>query len=170
MVKYDFELIEKFKNKTEFNKYRNVNRPFTIERGKKELCKMCNSQSHKMNSQYCICTNKPCLDIGVCPAKYKITTCLKHDEVDLQKIKFFKLKDKDHNSDEIQVQTRGLSEKVKELIEDVINDYDSKPKRLFIRLSTKKKYKKQIDIQPTLVQIQNFSIYTLYLKKCIKVF
>jgi hypothetical protein len=49
----------------------------------------------------------------------------------------------------------GITNQVKELLEDLIINYDSKPKRIHIRLN-KKKFKKQVDVMPNLKQIQDY--------------
>jgi hypothetical protein len=159
MVKYEYELVEKFNSINEFKQYRNENLPFASQRGKTENCNMCHGMIHKMKTSYYICSNKPCLEIDICPVQYKTTTCLKNKDPERQKLKLLKLKGKDHNSTEKENKVRGLTEKVKQAIEDIINDYDAKPKRIFIRLTTKDKYKDIIDIKPTLLQIQNYINY-----------
>ncbi len=131
---------------------------FVSIRGKTDNCNICHGKIHKMKTYY-NCSNKPCLEIDSCPVQYKTTTCLKNQDTDTQKIKLFKLKGKDHKSTEIENKVRGLSEKFKQAIEDIVNDYDAKPKRIFIRLTTKDKYKDIIDIKPTLLQIQNYINY-----------
>ncbi len=51
----------------------------------------------------------------------------------------------------------GLSQKVKDKVEDQIYNYDSRPKRIHIKLAKlKRKNKSEIDHMPSLVQVQNF--------------
>jgi hypothetical protein len=133
--------------------------PFVSLRGKTDNCNMCHGKLHKMKTSYYNCSNKPCLEIDSCPVQYKTTICLKNKHLDRQKVKLFKLKGKDNKSTEIENKVRGLTEKVKQANEDIINDYDAKPKRIFIRLTTKDKYKDIIDIKPTLLEIQNYINY-----------
>ena len=157
-VSKSFELIRRFKNIKEFKQYRMENRTFSFSNTKYGICQMCHIKSHKMKTQYGICSNKPCLESGICPVEYKATTCLKYNDKQIQKINLYSL-DIDHKSDEIEKHVRGLTDTVKEIVEEIIHDYDAKPKRIFIRLTTKKKYKYKIDFRPMLSQVQTYISY-----------
>jgi hypothetical protein len=85
--------------------------------------------------------------------------CLKVDEERYRKRKFFEILDASHNSDKFErKKRRGLTETVKELIEDVISEYECKPKRIHIKLSNSK-YFKYVDVMPELEQIQTYIRY-----------
>jgi hypothetical protein len=135
-----FELVGKFKNIKEFKRYRMENISFSFTNTKYDKCQMCQIKAHKMKIQYGNCSNKPCLQSEFCPVEYKATTCLRYNDTQIQKINLYSV-GIEHNSDEIEKHVRGLTDKVKELIEEIIHDYDAKPKRIFIRLTTKNKYK-----------------------------
>ena len=65
---------------------------------------------------------------------------------------FFKEK---HNSSKIEIKKHGMSDVVKDLVDDLIYNYDSRPKRIHIRLN-KKNYKNKVDFMPTLRQVQDY--------------
>ena len=50
---------------------------------------------------------------------------------------------------------RGISAKVKEIIEEIVKDYDARPKKIHVKLN-KKKYQEIIDVMPSLQQIQTY--------------
>ena len=48
-----------------------------------------------------------------------------------------------------------MSCKVKKIIEDLIHNYDCRPKRILIRLN-RRRYRRKIDVMPTYEQIANY--------------
>lgn len=69
------------------------------------------------------------------PFRTKLCICLKHRDRLIQKHVLYTF-DR-HKSDSFVNVCRGLIEKAKECVEDLIYNYDTKPKRIHIRLSKK---------------------------------
>ena len=98
------------------------------------------------------CNDKNCNKNFKCERQIKILMCQKKE-----KVAYF-IKDT-HNVD---VELRrphhhGISPSVKEKIEDLIFNYDSRPKRLLLKLEKlRRKNKFQFDHMPTLQQVQDY--------------
>ena len=86
--------------------------------------------------------------IEICEKRYKTTICQNTKE-----IKFYT--SGTHNSSSLVYKKHGLTPAVKEIIEDLIHNYDNKPKRLHIRLH-KKHILPKVDIMPSLKQVQDY--------------
>ena len=110
----------------------------------KRHCVMCSRRGHhQMRVRYASCNCDECNQSTPCPCLYKIEICLKSENVQQQKVRFSE-NNMPHNSDlRKPVQTRGLSDLVKELVEKCIFNYDWRPKNIHIRLTTK--WRKHVD-------------------------
>ena len=149
----NFDLVNKFSNYHDFIEYKQANHNFSTDKSNKVNCTICNEGSHSMKAVYSHCVDLNCNSKDeMCPVRYRTFICLKHDNPENQKIFLYKLTGATHLSGNCQKSCRGLSEKVKEIVEDLIFNYESKPKRIQIKLQ-KKKFKPKIDFMPTLKQI-----------------
>ena len=151
-VELNFELKEKFDNLLDYEEFKLNNPNFTISHTKySNKCEIC-MKVHRMKIQYARCSSSNCLNIDSCGMRYKICTCLDNDEVKYQKRFFYTYGQ--HNNYLFVRKQRGITRLVKDLIEDVINLYDTKPKRIEMKLYAN--YKSEIDVMPTLEQIQTY--------------
>lgn len=97
---------------------------------------------HKM--RYCIdkCSNYDCNIAVECPHQHKILKCESTGAI--------RLFQKDIHAGKIFVRRQhGLSETVKELVEELIHNYDCKPKRIHFRLN-RQEYIERVDHMPSL--------------------
>ena len=86
-----------------------------------------------MRVNYGICNNKDCYyGAMACDWSCKLYTCLKHSEKSIQKMKFYTCGQ--HNSNDITKSNRGISDQVKEIIDDLVSNYDHRPKRIHAKL------------------------------------
>jgi hypothetical protein len=100
----------------------------------------------RCNDNTCNNTDEPC------ERKVKILYCQKREHVALYGKGVHRAESKDRIP-----KHHGISETVKEKLEDLICNYDSRPLRLHVKLEKlKRKQKIEIDHMPTLKQIQDF--------------
>ena len=72
-----------------------------------------------MRVNYGICNNKDCYyGAMACDWSCKLYTCLKHSEKSIQKMKFYTCGQ--HNSNDITKSNRGISDQIKEIIDDLV--------------------------------------------------
>ena len=81
------------------------------------------SFDHKWSIKQGICANNDCHLYSVCPKRVKIETCSKSGKTDLFQIG-------DHNSEKFLPYNYGMSKKTKTIVDDLIYNYDSRPKRI----------------------------------------
>ena len=139
------ELKGSFLNDHDFNKYLVKKASFSNLKSNLANCTMCDINDHKMRVKYGSCNNIACNAIEICEKRYKTTICQNTKE-----IKFYT--SGTHNSSSLVYKKHGLTPAVREIIEDLIHNYDNKPKRLHIRLH-KKHILPKVDIMPSLKQI-----------------
>ena len=88
-------------------------------------CDICKTSSHKMKVQYHRCNNPPCcIDCNHCLKRYVTYTCMLSDVEKLQKRQLLEVLDEKHNATQIVTKQRGLSQTVKDLIEELISEYE----------------------------------------------
>ena len=98
-------------------------------------CTTCPDSRHKMRCVIAKCTNEDCNQGNAsCPKRYKINTCQHTGMVQLYE-------DGEHLGEIFEINTHGISEKVKLLIEDLIEKHDNHPKKIHISLMTRKKWR-----------------------------
>ena len=139
----------------EFKQYANMQLCASIQRRNKDNCTKCDHrESHKMSSIYLIFNNPECK--MKCLVEYKALKCPKKD-----KFIIMKLNDHEEPIEQREFSTkRGVTPRVKELIEKLIFEYDiGMPKKIHMKIHNK--YKKTIEKTqgenlPTLGQIQDF--------------
>ena len=112
-------------------------------------CTVCKNDHHKMRIQYAYCNNVNCNEKELCPRRTKILTCKKNETENLVRM----YTANKHNSNHFKLKQHGISPSVKELIEDIINNYDNRPKRVHIKLQS---IKSRVDRMPSLKQVQDF--------------
>jgi hypothetical protein len=117
------------------------------------ICSMCHSKTHKMRYKIGRCNDKTCNNADApCERIVKILYCQKREHVAL----YGKGEHRAESKDRLP-KHHGISETVKEKLEDLICNYDSRPLRLHVKLEKlKRKQKIEIDHMPTLKQIQDF--------------
>ncbi|CAF1023345.1 unnamed protein product [Brachionus calyciflorus] len=148
-----FQLKAVFANHIDFNDYIIGRHPIHYPKFNKVNCTLCKNRSkHKMQQKYGFCSNKDCFLKEECPYRTKLCVCLKHCDRLVQKHYLYSIGK--HNSNSVLNVRRGLTEKAEEIVEDLIYNYDSKPKLIHVRM--KKKYKHKIDYMPTLEQVQHY--------------
>lgn len=155
-VTLKFELDCDCNNLAEFVKYRNRLIDYSNDHSNtRPKCTICNKNTqHKMRIQYGKCANENCYQDGnKCQRRYKTLICLKHDNKALQRHQFYICGK--HNNNESDNKNRGISSQAKEAIEEIINLYDSRPKRILTKL-TNLRTRIELKNMPTLKQIQNF--------------
>ena len=147
--KYDKIPNKIFQSNLEYEEWKKLEpNSWSFYRSQLKPCTICTSSNkHKMRTRYGQCNNKDCFANGLeCPKHYNINSCEKSgkmNEIGEHSGKNF-----------IRVQY-GLSDTVKELVEDFIHNDCYRPKRIHVKLA-KKKYRKKFDIMPTLTQIQDY--------------
>ena len=137
--KINFKILAKFKSVIEFNSSRqdpNVY-DYSIYCTSKVKCQLCTHSSHKMSVQRAMCSNSACKADSNCPKQYKLLTRLKGDAIQ-KKFKCELYSSGKHNSKVIVKETIGINSNVKKIIEDVISEYDTKPKRIHVKLHKKR--------------------------------
>jgi hypothetical protein len=162
-VKYNWDLKTKLKlTKREFKDWISSELSATIEKHNKTNCTCCDKigSPHKMSSMRLVCKNEECNKDHLCDVKYKVDKC-DNDEI------YFVYQYNKHKEGLIPKSNKhGMSNKIKDFINELIYEKDlSKPKKIHVKLSSKK-YKNKIDILQldlsTLQQVQN---YVKYLKQ-----
>ena len=148
----DFTLKEAFLTHREFNEYLKKTITFSTEKSNLVNCSLCHSRNHKMRYKIGRCNDKNCNKDFQCERQVKILFCQKSEHV------AFYTKDT-HNA-EFAIRRphhHGITPSVKEKLEDLIFNYDSRPKRLHLKLEKLRRNKKfKIDHMPTLQQVQDF--------------
>jgi hypothetical protein len=151
-AKINFLHRETFNTHKEFNEFTNKRLSFSIQKSSLVNCSICKSKTHKMRYKLARCNDKTCNNVDACPREVKILYCQKRETV------AYYTKGK-HNApyNERRPTHYGITPIVKEKLEDLIFNYDSRPHRLHLKLN-KLKEKKKIDIDhmPTLKQVQDF--------------
>ena len=144
-----FILIEKIQNANDLHVYiQNENISFSKTRSQLCNCTICkknNNRQHKMREAKRFCRNPSCNDTVTCPKQFMTRTCQFRNKV------AFYSTNEEHNSTTLAFNRHGMSSSVKLLIEKLIYNYDSRPKHIHIKLN-KNKYKKKLDLMPTLRQ------------------
>ncbi len=87
--------------------------------------------------------------LGRCGRNFKTHICLRHSDKKLQKHQLFAYGE--HSSGDFTKPNRSTTLVAIELIEKIIQDYDSKPFRIHMGMQ-RKKYANTLDTLPTLVQ------------------
>ena len=87
--------------------------------------------------QRAVCSNSACKADSNYPKQYKVLACLKGN-ADQKKFKCEFYSSGKHNSKVIVKETIGINSNVKKIIEDVISEYDTKPKRIHDKLHKKR--------------------------------
>ena len=78
-----------------------------------------------MKIQYGVCTNSPYIENkSSCDWRCRTHTCLNFNDIQQQKVEFYVYGK--HNTKKLEKNQRGITEKVKELIEITVNEYDNK--------------------------------------------
>jgi hypothetical protein len=151
--KFDgFSLKNTFESHKEFNEFLKSRITFATLKSSLINCSICKSRNHKMRYKIGRCNDVNCNKDFQCELQVKILTCQKRE-----KVAYF-TKETHNASVELRRPNRhGISPSVKEKLEDLIFNYDSRPKRLHIKLNKLKRNKKfEFDYMPTLKQIQSF--------------
>ena len=157
-----YQLWKKFQNLADFNEFKNSIPDFRVRHTKYSTCTMCekNKNSHKMKIQYNYCINQDCNKFDACKKEYKTTICMKSEDANFRKHFFYQIGV--HNSIQLHKEKpRGISTQTKDVIEEIIHEFDCKPKNIHLKL-LKPLYKSRIDIYPDLSQIQNYIKYRRY--------
>ena len=111
-----------------------------------------------MRVNYGICNNKDCYyGAMACDWSCKLYTCLKHSEKSIQKMKFYTCGQ--HNSNDITKSNRGISDQIKEIIDDLVSNYDHRPKRIHAKLNSIAKKRTDIINMPNYYQVRNYINY-----------
>lgn len=136
MTKFTF--LEHFVNNDELTKWKIANK-FSWGTTKSSLikCTICPGANHKMRCVVASCSNKGCNQGESCPKRYKICTCQSTQKVKLHE-------EGEHIGQEFKFKTHGLTTKVKELIEDLIDRQGNQPKLIHIKLTCKKKWRSKM--------------------------
>ena len=134
-AKETFDLRATFNSHKEFNEYIREKITFATEKSCLMNCSICRSNSHKMRYKIGRCNDKNCNSDEACNRTIKILLCQKKERV------FYYNKGK-HNASSRQPNIFGISPLVKEKLEDLIYNYDSRPKRLHIKLDKLRKKKR----------------------------
>jgi hypothetical protein len=149
-----FVLVKKLESKDEYDAYKDMMYDYSISNTKWATCNSCDIASHTMKIQYAECTNAPCKAKGGCNAKFRIHSC-NQDQIEIYQYG-------EHTGDFLKSDksSRGLSNKTKEVIENIINvsvanNIDCKPKRILYKLQMSK-YKNSVDSLPSLKKIQTY--------------
>ena len=152
-------LIAKFDNFADYELYLQNFYSMSVYNGRYTKCEICKTSDHKMRVQYHKCTNPSCYESSLCLKRYVTHICLKSEVEKYRKRQLLEIAGEKHNSDTFDVKKqRGLTEKVKELIEELINEYECKPKKIHIKLASSK-YFNEVDVMPELEQIQSYIRY-----------
>ena len=112
-LEVNFDSIKEFENFKQLNTY-------AIDKSHNVNCTICHSKNHKMKVQYGYCNNEPCNAITPCQRRTKTQICSQHCSTEFIK------------------KNVGISDCVKGIIDDLIYNYDARPKRIHIRLNKKK--------------------------------
>jgi hypothetical protein len=147
----DFSLIQTFDTHKEFNEYLIAeNIYFATEKSSLINCSMCRSKTHKLRYKIGRCNDNTCNNTDEpCERKVKILYCQKREHVALYGKGVHRAESKDRMPKHY-----GISETVKEKLEDLICNYESRPLRLHLKLEKlKRKQKIEIDHMPTLKQM-----------------
>ena len=147
-----FSLSQTFDSHKEFNDYVKQRISFSTEKSSLINCSICKTKNHKMRYKTGRCNDKSCNSQIACERRVKILLCQKKERV----VYFTK---GEHNSEfKLRRPTHfGISASVKEKIEELICTFDSRPKRLHVKLQKlKSKNKFNFDHMPTLKQIQDY--------------
>ena len=158
MVKFQWKLCKKMSlDKLSFKDWYTNDLAACVIKNDLIGCTCCDEKnSHKMRCIRLDCNSTQCNIEKLCEVKYKILQCTRKANV------YVMYKLNDHPSGvEVNKKSRGISNKVKEIINNFVFDNDiSMPKKIQIKLG-KKKYTEGNDIidQPTLEQIQNYIKY-----------
>ncbi len=136
-----YKLSATFDTHKEFNEYIKTEKiSFAIEKSSLIKCSICNSSTHQMRYKIARCNDKSCNSENACERQIKLLYCQKRETV----VYFFK---GNHNADDNvrQPHFHGMSQKAKEKVEDLIFNYDTRPKRIHIKM-TKQNEKNKIEI------------------------
>ena len=155
-----FELYIKFNSYQEYVNFTQEIGDFAIDHSKYTNCNLCEKGSiHKMKTQFAHCSNPSCLEEGyLCEKQYKINTCLKSDDKYFQKRFVYTLGIQ--NIDIVEKKNRGLTDQVKNMIEEIIQQFELKAKRIHMKLLIS-----EVDVMPSLKQVQRYLKYKRDLRK-----
>lgn len=130
-----FKFLERFTSPEELTKWQIANQlSWGTTNSCLIKCTICPAATHKMRNAIANCTNKNCNQGELCPKRYKICVCQRKSQVILHE-------EGEHRSQEFKFKAHGISDKVKDLIEDLIGRNGNQPKLIHIKLSTKKKWR-----------------------------
>ena len=148
--------IAVFSNLNDYQDFLKSFYPMYSYNSRRSHCDICKSSGHKMKVQYHKCNNPLCCQDGPCPKRYLTYTCLLSENVKLSKRQLLEINDAEHISDKFEEkQQRGLTQTLKDLIEELISEYECKPKKIHIKLSGSK-YFDRVDVMPELDKIQSY--------------
>jgi hypothetical protein len=137
----EFKCEAIFNSHKEFNDYVKKRLTFAIAKSSLVNCTICKARNHKMRYKLGRCNDKSCISEYACEREIKLLYCQKRETV----VYFAK---GSHNPEYLARHPRvfGMPQTVKDKIEDLIYNYDTRPKRIHIKLE-KLKLKKKIEKQ-----------------------
>lgn len=129
--KLPYELVKSFESDMEYNEWRlEQAESWSIENSFPVNCTMCECSldTHRMRVSYAVCNNYDCCVKGggetTCGKKYKIQTCLENGCV-----RFYAYGE--HTGTVFTPKIHGCSKRTREIIEHLIDNYNSKPKKIY---------------------------------------
>ena len=159
-----WSLFKQFLNKQTYLSFKDDDFAFSNKKtNTQNNCTICKSKEHKMRVNYLFCSDTNCnTNNRKCACEYKVCVCLKnsHDGIIVEN-HYHVYKLNDHVGHKCNPVKRGLTSKVKRVVNDLFLNYDGKPSRIFNQLK-RKKYAKKIDRMPTLRQLQYYINYKRY--------